>query len=121
MMRPSARAGSALLDVVVALTLLGSSGIALIALVGQTARTMRHVAFTERETRLAARELDRFVLYDRAQLVAMVGRRELRDWSIDVEQVDSDLFDVAIAPSDTVPSLLRTTVYRPDSIDAPAP
>jgi hypothetical protein len=51
----------------------------------------------------------------------MVGRRELRDWSIDVEQVDSDLFDVAIAPSDTAPSLLRTTVYRPDSIDAPAP
>ena len=120
-MRHSIRIGSALLDVVVALTLLGSSGVALIALVGQTARTMRAVAFTERETRLAARELDRFVLYDRAQLLAMAGRHELRDWSLDVEQVDPDLFDVTIARSDTGPPLLRSTVYRPDSIDAPAP
>ena len=120
-MRLEARTGTALLDVVVALTLLGLSGVALIAVVGQTARTMRSVAFTERETRLAARELDRFVLYDRAQLIAMTGRRAVRDWSLDVEQVDTDLFDVAIARTDTSPPLLRTTLYRPDTIDAPAP
>lgn len=120
-MRPSRRIGSALLDVVVALTLLGLSGVGLIALAGQTARTMRSIAFTERETRLAARELDRFVLYDRAQLIAMTGRRELRDWSVDVEQVDAYLFDVALARNDTSPPLLRTTFYRPDTVDAPTP
>jgi type II secretory pathway component PulJ len=119
-MRHNQRRGSALLDVVVALTLLGLSGVALIAVAGQTARTMRDVAFTERETRLAARELDRFVLYDRAQLVAMTGRRAVRDWSLNVEQVGPDLFDVAIARNDTSPPLLRTTLYRPDTIDAPA-
>ena len=111
-MRPSRRIGSALLDVVVALTLLGLSGVGLIALAGQTARTMRSIAFTER---------DRFVLYDRAQLIAMTGRRELRDWSVDVEQVDAYLFDVALARNDTSPPLLRTTFYRPDTVDAPTP
>ncbi|MGH7622425.1 MAG: hypothetical protein ACREMU_08815 [Gemmatimonadaceae bacterium] len=120
-MRPSTRTGSALLDVVVALSLLGLSGVALTAVVGQTAHTMRRVAFTERETRLAARELDRFVLYDRSQLVAMTGRRALRDWSVDVEQIDPDLFEVTIARNDTNPPLLRTTLYRPDTNDAPAP
>lgn len=120
-MRHSVRGGSALLDVVVALTLLGLSGVALIAVVDQTVRTMRGVAFVERETRLAARELDRFVLYDRSQLVSLTGRRELRGWSVHVDQIDSDLFDVAIARSDTSPPLLRTTLYRPDTVDVPAP
>jgi hypothetical protein len=108
--------GSALLDVVIALVVLGFSGVAMITLLGQTAHSVRTVRNTERELRRASDELGRFVVYDRAQLTGMVGRSLSHGWSIDVRQATPDLFDVAIAESDTSAALLRTTVYRPDTL-----
>jgi hypothetical protein len=121
MMRPDPRFGSALLDVVIALALLGLSGVGLVTLVGQTVHSMEHVANEERDVRLAASELDRFVVYDRAQMVAMAGQHDLRGWSVTVGPVAPDLFDLSIARTDTSAVLLRTTVYRPDTTDAPTP
>src|SRR5678815_4332427 len=69
------RRGSALLDVVIALVVLGLSGTAMITLLGQTAHSVRAVRDTERDVRQASDELGRFVVYDRARLAAMVGRR----------------------------------------------
>jgi hypothetical protein len=108
--------GSALLDVVIALVVLGFSGVAMITLLGQTAHSVRTVRNTERELRRASDELGRFVVYDRIQLTGMVGRSLSHGWSIDVRQATPDLFDVAIAESDTSAALLRTTVYRPDTL-----
>lgn len=115
------RSGSALLDVVVSLALLGLSGLAMIALVGQTRHSLRGVALAERETRLAAAELDRLVVYGRADLVAMIPQRAAHGWIVTVSQAAPDLFDIAIARSDTSPNVLRTTVYRPDTADAVTP
>jgi hypothetical protein len=120
-MRPDSRAGSALLDVVIALVLLGLSGVGLVTLVGQTAHSMQHVALLERDVRLAGAELDRFVAYDRAQLVGMAGQHDLHGWSVTVSSITPGLFDLSIARTDTSPVLLRTTIYRPDSTDAPTP
>jgi hypothetical protein len=105
-----------LLDVVIALVVLGLSGVAMITLLGQTAHSVRTVRNTERELRRASDELGRFVVYDRTQLTGMVGRSLSHGWSIDVRQATPDLFDVAIAESDTSAALLRTTVYRPDTL-----
>src|SRR4051812_26008370 len=80
------RRGSALLDVVIALVVLGLSGTAFIALLGQTAHSVRKVRNTERLTRLASDELGRFVLYDRARVSGMLGQSFARGWSIRVEQ-----------------------------------
>ena len=114
------RRGSALLDVVIALVVLGLSGTGLITLLGQTAHSMRTVRTTEREIRRASDEIGRFVTYDRSQLVAMVGRWRSRGWTIRVAQPSSDLFDVSIANSDSTGPLLHTTLYRPDTVHAPA-
>src|SRR6478736_1242160 len=89
------RAGIALLDVVIALTVLGLSGTALITLLGQTAHSVRHVRQTEREVRQASDELGRFVAYDRPMLVAMVGRSLRHGWIVRVTPAGSDLFDVS--------------------------
>jgi hypothetical protein len=110
--------GSALLDVVIALVVLGFSGVAMITLLGQTAHSVRTVRNTERELRRASDELGRFVVYDRAELMAMVGRSLSHGWSIEVRQATPDLFDVSIAESDTSAALLRTTIYRPDTLHA---
>jgi hypothetical protein len=110
-----------LLDVVVALVVLGLSGIALITLLGQTAYSVRKVRDTERLTRGASDELGRFVIYDRAQLTAMLGRSLHRGWVIDVRQATPSLFDVTVASDDTTPPVLGTTLYRPDSVHADVP
>ena len=107
------RRGSSLLDVVIALVVLGLSGVALITLLGQTARSVRSVRTTEREIRRASDELGRFVAYDRAQLIAMLGRSRSHGWTIDVAQASPDVFDVSIANSDTTGAMLRTSIYRP--------
>ena len=115
------RRGSALLDVVIALVVLGLSGLALIVLIGQAAHSVRSVRDTERRVRQASDELGRFVIYDRARLITMVGRSWSSGWRIEVVQGSRDVFDVSIAESDTAAALLRTTVYRPDTLDATTP
>jgi Tfp pilus assembly protein PilV len=115
------RRGSALLDVVIALVVLGLSGIAMITLLGQTAHSVRTVRNTERDVRHASDELGRFVVYDRSQLLAMVGRSWARGWNIEVIETTPDLFDVSIAVTDTSAPLLRTSVYRPDTVHAATP
>jgi Tfp pilus assembly protein PilV len=119
-MRDRRRRGSALLEVMISLVVLGSSGVAMLALLGQTSRTMRSARDTEREVRQASAELDRFVMYDRATLIAFVGRSMVRGWTLDVTQPAAELFDVAISRDGAAP-LLRTTFYRPDTTDAGGP
>ena len=118
----SVRAGSALIEVLVALVLLASAGTGLITLLGQTAHAMRRTLETERVTRRASAELDRFALADRAALLARTegGPTALHGWVIDVHSVSPSLFDVRIAESATGITILRTTLYRPppDSADA---
>lgn len=115
------RQGSALLDVVVALVVLGLGGVAMITLLGQAAYSVRTVRNTERDVRHASDELGRFVVYDRMQLVALVGRSSSHGWSIEVIQAAPGLFDVSIADSDTSAALLHTSVYRPDTLHGTTP
>jgi hypothetical protein len=105
----------AILDVVVALTILGLSGVGLITLLGQTEHSVRQIRDTERAVRRASDEMGRFVVYDRTQLIAMVGHSAIDSWVVEISQPAADLFDVAIAPSDTEPVILRTTLYRRDT------
>jgi type II secretory pathway component PulJ len=114
------RAGAALIEVLVALVLLATAGSALVTFLGQTAHTMRQVRDAERETRQAAAELERLVLWDRATLLSRVGRSTRGHWSIVVVPISADLFDVFVA-ADTGAPLLQTTLYRPETNDAPPP
>ena len=119
------RNGNALLDVVIALVVLGLSGVALITLLGQTAHSVRDVRNTERLVRGASDEIERLVAYDRLQLIALVGRSSVRGWRLEIARDGSSLFDVSIATSDSTAPLLRTSLYRPvsrsDSANASTP
>ena len=117
--RGRARPGSALLDVVLSLVVLGLTSTGLIALLGQTAHSVRHVRDTEREVRRASDQLARLVVADRAQLLAMVGQTISRGWIVTIVQRSPDLFDVIIA--DTTAPVLRTTLYRPDTTHGDRP
>jgi Tfp pilus assembly protein PilV len=109
------RAGTTLIEVLVALVLLATAGTGFITLLGQTAHSMRGVRDTERLVNLASAQLDQLVLFDRAQLAARQGRAPLGRWSLEVIQRTPELFDVSIAATDTSAALLSTTLYRPDT------
>ena len=119
--RMRARPGSALLDVMLSLALLATAGVALVTLLGQTAHTLDAVRRTEGELRGASDELGRLATYDRATLLSLLGRTQTRGWTLTVAQRSADLFDVAIAATDSTPPLLTTTVFRPDTADARVP
>ncbi|HEV8446136.1 MAG TPA: hypothetical protein VGQ44_04930 [Gemmatimonadaceae bacterium] len=114
-MRGDTRRGSALVEVLVALVLLAVCGVAMVALLGQTSRSMRSTRDAEEETRGASRVLDRLAAMDRASLLASLGRHDVAGFSATVTETSPDLFDVAVAASDTSAVLLRTALYRPDS------
>jgi Tfp pilus assembly protein PilV len=114
-MRARTRRGSALIEVLVALVLLAVSGVAMVTLLGQTGRSMRSTRDMELETSAASRVLDRFAAMDRAGLLASLGRHDAGGFRADVVEASPDLFDVAVAASDTSAVLLRTVFYRPDS------
>jgi len=114
-MRARTRRGSALIEVLVALVLLAVSGVAMVTLLGQTGRSMQSTRNTELETRAASRVLDRFAAMDRAALLASRGRRDAGGFRADVVEESPDLFQVAVAASDTSAVLLGTILYRPDS------
>lgn len=118
--RSAARAGSALIEVLIALVLLASAGIGLVTLVGQTAHTMRSLRRSELETLDASAELDRLVLLDAESLYALAGRHSRHGWTIDITQISPTLFELYVARSDTTPRLLGTTLYRrpADTTDA---
>lgn len=105
----------------ISLVLLGTTGTALIALIGQSAHGLRQVHRTELEVQSASDELGRFAAYDRAQMVASVGRSMSRGWIVTVAQRAPDLFDVVIADTTSNAPILRTTLYRPDTIHAGTP
>lgn len=112
------RPGSALLDVVVSLALLGVSGTAMLTLLDQDAHSMRQVRDTERELRGASDELGRLAALDHRGLAAMLGESVRHAWSIRVAEPAPGLFDVAIADTAMRTTLLRTSIYRPDTNDA---
>ena len=114
-MRDRTRRGSALIEVLVALVLLAIGGVAMVTLLGQTSRTMRATRDAERATRAASQVLDRFAAMDRVNLIASIGRHDVAGLRADVVESSLDLFDVAVAASDTSAVLLRTVLYRTDS------
>lgn len=115
--RAGLRRGSALLDVVVSLALLGLSGTAMVSLLAQTANTMRHVRDADREVRRASDELGRLAIADRATLATMTGQSVQRGWIITVTERSTNLFDVDIADTIAKSPVLHTTLYRADTSD----
>ena len=111
----AARRGSAIIDVLVGVVVLGAAGVVLLGVLGQTATTLRSARASDRATALASDELNWVAVQNRSTLGTMRGRTNQHGWVIDVAQVGPSLFDVAVAESETTSVLLRTTLYRPDS------
>ncbi len=111
--------GVALLEVLVAVLILGTAAIGLVSLVA--AGTQATIAGDVRERRLADEErlLAAYTLIARKDLDRRLGRRYVGPYVVDVQRPERTLYRIAIAheQSPDVEDLV-TVVYRVDTSDA---
>jgi type II secretory pathway component PulJ len=107
----------ALLEVLVALAVLGLAGLAVVEVAAQSLRVLQHAQAVERRVADEDRLLAAYTLLDRRELGQRAGLHRVGPYDVRVERLDFTLFRVAIGPAGE-PADLTTVVYRPGGEDA---
>jgi type II secretory pathway pseudopilin PulG len=107
-----ARDGVVLLEVLVALAILGASGAALAALAVGATDTVRRAQARDVEIRRASDFLDAVALWSREDLDRHLGARPQGDWRLEVRHPAPSLYLVSLQDSANAP-LVATALYRP--------
>jgi prepilin-type N-terminal cleavage/methylation domain-containing protein len=112
-MRASRRRGVALLEVLVAITVLGIAGGAIGGLIREAMAAERFALLEERVLASADRVLIAMSLLGRSELDQRIGRHAVGEFSVEVQRPRPTLYRIAIAPigAPDVP-LLITVVHR---------
>jgi type II secretory pathway pseudopilin PulG len=110
-----ARAGAALLEAIVALTILGIAGTAAVVMAADSARTVRHAREVDAGVRAASDFLGAVSLWTREDLDRHLGTRAEGPWRLRVDRPAQTLYVVSLADSAGGRELLRTTLFRPDT------
>lgn len=113
MRRGSGRGGVALLEVLVALAILGSVGAALGALAAGAGDTVRRAQRADEELRRASALLEAVSLWPREDLDRRLGARAQGRWMLRIQHPLSSLYTVSLADSADARELLRTALFRP--------
>lgn len=111
------RRGVALLEVLVALAVLGVAGLALVEVSAQSLRILDHAQTVERRVADEDRLLAAYTLLSRQDLGQRAGRHRVGPYDVRVERLDFTLFRITVGPAGE-PADLTTVVYRPGGEDA---
>lgn len=107
--------GAALLEAIVALTILATAGVAAVNLLAAGARSERHAAAREHALREADRVLSVYTLLTRTELDQRIGAQTVGHLAVLVQRPERTLYRIAVvdtlAPTQ---ELLVTVVYRPE-------
>jgi type II secretory pathway pseudopilin PulG len=108
------RAGFALLDALIALAILGTAGLSLVALVRSGLDGERRAQAQELELAAASRVLMAMTLLTRSDLDQRIGRHPVGEFVVDVERPERTLYRIALGNADGAGAeLLVAVVYRP--------
>lgn len=108
------RAGFALLEALLALAILGTAGLSLVALVRAGLESERRAGVEEAAVETSSRVLTAMTLLTREDLDRRLGRHAIGEFTIEVQRPDRALYRVAIAAAGRpAHELLVTVVYRP--------
>lgn len=110
-------AGFSLIEVVVALAILGIAGL---ALVEATAQGLRTAGASYQRERLIADEdrlLSAYSALTRTELEARIGWHVVGRYGLTIERRGLSLFDVTVGPQGAPPDL-ATVLYRPEMSEA---
>jgi hypothetical protein len=106
-LRPS---GTALLEVLAALAILGTAGLSLVALVHQSVRSQAESARAERVLDEADRVLSAFALLAADDLDRRLGSHPVGEFVVDVQRPRRSLYRIAVADGDAPGRMLLVTV-----------
>ena len=109
------RAGAALLEVLVALTVLSVAGIATLSASRQAAEAVERARWADEETRAASAFLDAVALWPRADLDRHLGVRDEGAWHLRVDRHSPTIYRVTLTDTSDVRVLLATSLYRPEA------
>jgi prepilin-type N-terminal cleavage/methylation domain-containing protein len=106
------RTGTTLLEVLVALAILGTSGAAAASLAGDAVRTIRTVRRSELEIRRANAFMNAVSLWPAEDLNRRLGVRRQGPWRLHIDRRSDSLYEVTLSDSTSGRILLGTTLYR---------
>ena len=102
-----------LLEVLVALAILGTAGASLAALATGATDTVRRTRAAERDIASASDFLEAVALWPREDLDRHLGTRPQGEWLLEVRHPVPTLYLVALSEPDASRPLLETALYRP--------
>lgn len=108
------RRGVILLEVLVAMAILGVVTAALAAMAIGSADAVRRAARADVEQRAASNFLETVALWPREDLDRHLGSRRQGEWRLDIEHPVPTLYTVALRDSSGMRELLHTALFRPE-------
>jgi hypothetical protein len=117
--RRTNRAAHTLLEVLIALAILGTAGLASLRLASDVAASARGVQRSEAEVIRASRFLDIVALWSSLDLDRHLGWRAEGDWRMHISREPGNIYLVAITDSTKRRTLVETSFYRPSRQEAP--
>jgi type II secretory pathway pseudopilin PulG len=120
------RNGTALLEVIIALTILTIAGLSAVSVANQAMAAVQQARAADAETRRGSGFLDAVALWPRDDLDQHLGDRREGTWILTVERPFATLYTVILlAAPDSAHDrpfrreLLRTVLYRPVPVGVP--
>jgi Tfp pilus assembly protein PilV len=110
------RRGTAIIEVLVALVVLAVAGTALVAMLGQAQASVNLTHRREHEVEPAVQLLDEVLTMSHGEIEARIGSTRRRGFSLTISASAPSLYALQVANTATGVVLLRTTLYRPDSV-----
>jgi type II secretory pathway pseudopilin PulG len=106
------RQGAALLEVLVALTILATAGAVVAAFASEAMSTIRRAREREAEMRRASALFDAVALWPREDLDRHLGDRQQGPWRLQVGRPVPTLYTVILRDSSGAREILRTAMHR---------
>jgi Tfp pilus assembly protein PilV len=110
------RRGTAIIEVLVALVVLAVAGTALVSMLGQTQASVNLTHRREHEVEPAVQLLDEALTMSHAELEARIGSTRRRGFTLTISAAAPSLYALEVADTASGAVLLRTALYRPDSV-----
>jgi type II secretory pathway pseudopilin PulG len=114
------RDGVVLFEVLIALVILSSAGVAAVTLASTVTRTIAVARDRDQDVREASAFLDDVALWSREDLDRHLGQRDEGVWLLRIDHPVPSIYSVVLSDTGAAGALLQTFVYRPRPTDADA-
>jgi len=106
------RRGAALLEALVALTILATAAASIVAFANESTRSVLRARETEKQMRRANAFMAAVALWPREDLDRHLGQRQEGPWYLHIDRLTPTLYSVVLTDSTNARELLRTAIYR---------